>query len=150
MRPIQLSFLLFTVPCADKSLARPGRKGSMSGASEISTTSRRGRSSNLFSCKTIRRRKFHAILTETLACFLPGRAKDLSAPLYVGYSCPCLYVILLHFSHDRSNWSSPSFYSITFRILQGLLISFVKCPSSVSVQCCALIWYWTALQLTCH
>jgi hypothetical protein len=23
----------------------------------------------------------HAILTETLACFLPGRAKDLSAPL---------------------------------------------------------------------
>jgi len=24
-----------------------------------------------------------AILTETLACFLPGRAKDLSAPLYL-------------------------------------------------------------------
>jgi len=24
----------------------------------------------------------HAILTETLACFLSGRAKDLSAPLY--------------------------------------------------------------------
>jgi len=27
----------------------------------------------------------HAILTETLACFLPGRAKDLSAPLYMDY-----------------------------------------------------------------
>ena len=27
-----------------------------------------------------------AILTETLAYFLPGRAKDLSAPLYVMYS----------------------------------------------------------------
>jgi len=26
----------------------------------------------------------HAILTETLVCFLPGRAKDLSAPLCVG------------------------------------------------------------------
>ena len=25
--------------------------------------------------------KIHAILTETLACFLPGRPKDLSAPL---------------------------------------------------------------------
>jgi len=25
----------------------------------------------------------HNILTETVACFLPGRAKDLSAPLYV-------------------------------------------------------------------
>ena len=49
-----------------------------------------------FPCKTRRRRKFtpfwfsfqdeapkeiHAILTETLACFLPGRAKDLSVTL---------------------------------------------------------------------
>ena len=29
-------------------------------------------------------KEIQAILTETLACFLPGRAKDLSAPLYVG------------------------------------------------------------------
>jgi len=28
-------------------------------------------------------KKIHAVLTETLACFLPDRAKDLSAPLYV-------------------------------------------------------------------
>jgi len=28
-------------------------------------------------------KEIHAILTETLACFLPGRAKDLSAPLYL-------------------------------------------------------------------
>ena len=28
-------------------------------------------------------KEIHAILTETLACFLPGRAKNLSAPLYV-------------------------------------------------------------------
>jgi len=27
-------------------------------------------------------KEIHAILTETLACFLPVRAKDLSAPLY--------------------------------------------------------------------
>jgi len=27
-------------------------------------------------------KEIHAILTETLACFLPGRTKDLSAPLY--------------------------------------------------------------------
>jgi len=26
-------------------------------------------------------KEIHAIMTETLACFLPGRAKDLSAPL---------------------------------------------------------------------
>ena len=28
-------------------------------------------------------KEIHAILAETLACFLPGRAKDLSAPLYI-------------------------------------------------------------------
>jgi len=28
-------------------------------------------------------KEIHAILTETLAYFLPGRAKDLSAPLYI-------------------------------------------------------------------
>jgi len=27
----------------------------------------------------------HASLTETLVCFQPGRAKDLSAPLYILY-----------------------------------------------------------------
>jgi hypothetical protein len=27
-------------------------------------------------------KEIHAILTETLACFLPGPVKDLSAPLY--------------------------------------------------------------------
>ena len=28
-------------------------------------------------------KEIHAILRETLACFFPGRAKDLSAPLYM-------------------------------------------------------------------
>jgi len=28
-------------------------------------------------------KEIHAILTETLACVLPGRAKDFSAPLYM-------------------------------------------------------------------
>ena len=37
-------------------------------------------------------KEFHAILTETLACFLPGLAKDLSAPLY--------YII--HFSNIKT------------------------------------------------
>jgi len=30
-------------------------------------------------------KEIRAILTETLASFLPGRAKDLTAPLYLGY-----------------------------------------------------------------
>ena len=36
--------------------------------------------------------------------------------LFVGYSfAPWLLVTLLHFSHDRSSWSSPSFCSTTFQ-----------------------------------
>jgi len=37
-------------------------------------------------------KKIHAILTETLACILPGRATDLSAPLYIvtGENTGCL------------------------------------------------------------
>ena len=45
--------------------------------------------------------------------------------LHVGYSFPpSLYVTLLHFSHDRSNWSSPSFSSTTFQNFQVFLIYF--------------------------
>jgi len=37
-------------------------------------------------------KEIHAILTETLAYFLPGRAQDLSAPLYVNFSI-CLPIL---------------------------------------------------------
>jgi len=48
----------------------------------ISTTSRRDLSSSFFPLQSKTPKEIHAILTETLACFLPGRVKDLSAPLY--------------------------------------------------------------------
>jgi len=35
---------------------------------------------------------------------------------------PLLFVTLLHFSHDRSNWYSPSFCSTTFHNLPGISI----------------------------
>ena len=56
----------------------------MSGTRAISTTSRLELSSSFFfflQGKTPK--EIHAILTETLACFLPGRAKGLLAPLYI-------------------------------------------------------------------
>ena len=57
--------------------------GSMSGTRAISTTSRRELSSNYVSFLQGKAPKeIHDILTETLARFFPGRAKDLSAPLY--------------------------------------------------------------------
>jgi len=53
----------------------------MSGMRAISTTSRRELSSSFFSLQGKALKDIHAILTETLACFFPGRAKDLAAPL---------------------------------------------------------------------
>jgi len=69
----------------DKSLARPGRKQARKHIRDvraISTTSRRVLSSSIFSLQGKTPKEIHYILTETLACFLPGRAKDLSASLY--------------------------------------------------------------------
>jgi len=69
---------------ADKSLARSGRKQAR----------KHVRDARVFNNIETRAVKFffflqgkapkeiHAILTATLACFLPGRAKDLSAHLY--------------------------------------------------------------------
>jgi len=39
-------------------------------------------------------KEIHAILTETLACFFPGRAKDLSAPLYIYIQGVFIYVYM--------------------------------------------------------
>jgi hypothetical protein len=55
----------------------------MSGMRVTSTTSRRELSSVFFFVQGKALKEIHAILAETLACFLPGRARDLSAPLYV-------------------------------------------------------------------
>jgi len=69
---------------ADKSLARPGRKQARK------HVRRYARDFNKIERRTVIKYRFlqgkapkeiHAILTETLACFLPGRAKNLSAPL---------------------------------------------------------------------
>ena len=69
---------------ADKSLARPGRK-------QARKHVREARNFNNIVTRAIIKfiflqgnapKEIHAILTEKLACFLPGRAKDLSAPLY--------------------------------------------------------------------
>jgi hypothetical protein len=53
----------------------------MSGTGTISTTSRHELSSSFFFQQGKTPKENYAILTETLACFLPGQAKDLSAPL---------------------------------------------------------------------
>jgi len=69
---------------ADKPLARPGRK-------QVRKHVRDSRDFNNIETRAVIKffflqskapKEIHAILTETLACFLPGPAKDLPAPLY--------------------------------------------------------------------
>ena len=67
---------------ADKSLARPGRnklRKNVRDARDFNNIETRA-FINLFFLQDKAPTEIHAILTETLVCFLPGRAKDLSAP----------------------------------------------------------------------
>jgi len=69
---------------ADKSLARPGKKQPrkhVKDALDFKNIEKRAVIKFLF-LHGKAPKEIHAILTETLACFVPCRAKDLSVPLY--------------------------------------------------------------------
>ena len=68
---------------ADKSLARPGKKQAQKHVRDVCDFDNIEMQAviKLFVLQGKALKEIHAILTETLACFLPGRAKDLSAPL---------------------------------------------------------------------
>ena len=110
------SFYLVGYRGADKSLARRGRKQArkhVRGARDFNNIEKRAVIKFVF-MQGKASKKIHAILTETLACFLPGRAKDLPAPLY--YSVDVI---------DRSI-SSPFF--LNFICICHHTFG-VKCPS---------------------
>ena len=68
---------------ADKSLGRPGGKQArehVKDTRDFNKIEMRAAIKFLF-LQGKAPKEIHAILTETLACSLPGRAKDLSAPL---------------------------------------------------------------------
>ena len=71
---------------ADKSLSRPGRKQHrkhVRDARDFNNIETRAVTKFFFSPLQGKvPKEIHASLTETLACFLPGRTKDLSAPVY--------------------------------------------------------------------
>jgi len=77
-------YLFVSYRGADKSLARPGRKQPrkyVRDARDFNNIETRA-SIKFFSPARQGAEGNSPILTETLACFLPGRARDLSAPLY--------------------------------------------------------------------
>ena len=69
---------------AEKSLVQPGRKQALKHARDrrdFNNIETRAVIMFFFVLQGKAPKKIHAILTETLACCLPGGAKDLSAPL---------------------------------------------------------------------
>jgi len=71
---------------ADKSLSRPGRNQArkhVRDARDFNNIETRAVIKFLFSSQSKAPNEIHAILTEKLSCFLPVRAKDLSAHLVV-------------------------------------------------------------------
>ena len=68
----------------DKFLAQPGRKQArkhVRDAGDFNNIETRSVIKYFFFLKGKAPKEIYAILTEILECFLPGRAKDLSAPL---------------------------------------------------------------------
>jgi len=86
-------YLPRTYRCADKFLARPGRKEArkhVRDARDINNIETRA-VIKFLSLQGKAPRQIHAILTETLACFLPGRSKDFSSPVFAGTQLPLNY-----------------------------------------------------------
>jgi len=84
----------------------------MSVTRAISTTSRRELSSDFFFLQGKAPKEIHAILTEILACFLPGRAKDLSA------------LLLYYFQRNIS--CAFKYHEPTSRCIEKALFAFVR------------------------
>ena len=81
---MSLYIKLYIIHSADKSLAQLGRKQAgkhVRDARDFNNIETRAVIKFFFFLQGKGPKEIHAILTETLAFFLPGRAKDLSAPL---------------------------------------------------------------------
>jgi len=89
---------------AGKSLARPGRKQARKQVRDVRDFNIETRAVIKFPHSLLGKapKEIYDILTETLACILPGRAKDVSAPLYTArfnitnvciLHTRCIYVI---------------------------------------------------------
>jgi len=88
-----LLWLLLLYQGADKSLARPGRKQTWKHVRDtwIFNNIETQAVIKFLSLQGKAPKEIHTVLTETLACFVPGRAKDLSASLYYYCCYDCYY-----------------------------------------------------------
>jgi len=121
---------------ADKSLARPGRKQARKHVSDA-------RDSNNIEKRAVIKslppqdkapKEIHTILTETLACFLPGRSRDLSAPLYIPQT-----IALTEVSCFNAIYSKSSFLDLTPGVV-SVTRSSERCAGAVWSLTCLLVW----------
>jgi len=88
VQPLLRSWDRIKIQGADKSLARPGRKQARKHVRDVRDFNNiETRAVIFFFLLGKAQKEIRTILTETLACFLPGRCKDLSAPLYSYGDC---------------------------------------------------------------
>ena len=129
---------------ADKSLARPGWK-------QARKPVRDARDFNKMETRAVIKflfmqgkapKEMHEILTETLACYLPGRAKDLSAPMYNvlrywRFILLTVYLCVFCFPHNKQRLNpctvnQPSFLVYRLLLWCGVELEFEKnywtCP----------------------
>ena len=106
----------------DKSLARPGRKEArqhVKDTRDFNNIETRAVTNFFFSFQGKAPKEIHAILAEILACFLPGRAKGLSASLY--HICSSALNLLKFWYFKFLNFSYKS-WSDVIRITTRLLV----------------------------
>jgi len=96
----------------------------MSVTRAISTTSRRELLSRFFSVQGKAPKEIHAILTERVACFLPGRAKDLSALLCM-VNVPLHSIQIMHTFIFRSTKALDSNFHIRTVHLDIIKVPFI-------------------------
>jgi len=128
----------FLYRCADESLARPGRKQArkhVRDARDFNNIEARAVIRFFFFLQGKAPKEIHAILTKTLACFLPGRTKDLSSPLYLSFMIIKPLEIFLVSSQMRI-WSRDRKRSVLLRQRRSELIT-------MKYACAAFVeWYW--------
>jgi hypothetical protein len=124
--------VLYCYQCADKFLDRIGRK-------QVRKHVTDARDLNKIETRTVIKflflqgkvlKEIHEFLTETLACFLSGRARDLSAPLYMQK--------LINFFQTLIQVSTKRFCQTSGQSKQGILTTRYKKfrkTSSCSLTC---------------
>ena len=119
---------------SDKSLARPGRKQAWKYVRDVCDFNNiearavkfppppQGKAPN----------EIHNILTEKLACFLPGQAKDLPAPLCVN-SAPVTFAINSPYNRPRRPRGGVEVYFYSFFYLSARWGWVVKCHTPAAL-----------------